>query len=43
MSGDRIQMTRSVLNELMDKLPSDAYFNIVSFGTTSKSMFEKSV
>ena len=43
MGGDRIEMTKSVLNELMDKLPLDAYFNIVSFGSTNVLMFGESV
>lgn len=33
MGGNRIEMTKSVLLELMDKLPADSYFNIVSFGS----------
>jgi hypothetical protein len=43
MDGDRMIMTREVLNELLDHLPGNAYFNIVSFGSEYKFLFTKSV
>jgi hypothetical protein len=33
MDGDRIKVAREVLVELLDQIPSDAYFNVVSFGS----------
>jgi uncharacterized protein with von Willebrand factor type A (vWA) domain len=42
MDGDRMLMTRKVLNELLDHLPSDAYFNIISFGSKYQFLFTQS-
>jgi len=39
MDGDRIEMTKSVLNELLDRIPIDSYFNIVSFGSYYELMY----
>ena len=43
MNGNRMEMTKSALLELMEKLPADSYFNIVSFGSSFEAMFSKSV
>jgi hypothetical protein len=43
MMGDRISMLKTVLNELLSQLPNDAYFNVVSFGSSHNKMFSESV
>lgn len=42
MDGSRIQITRATLTNLLDQLPEDSYFNIISFGSSYKMMFNGS-
>lgn len=40
--NDRIRMTKKVLSELLNMIPADSYFNVVSFGSSYLPMFESS-
>jgi uncharacterized protein with von Willebrand factor type A (vWA) domain len=41
MSGSRIKMARDALVFFLKSLPSQCFFNIVSFGSKYKSMFNQ--
>jgi len=41
MYGDRIKIVRNALSQLIDLLPKDSYFNIISFGSNYDSMFPR--
>ena len=43
MKGDRIKMARSALQLFLKSLPSDSYFNVISFGNTYHHMHHSSV
>ena len=42
MSGARIEKAKEALILFLKSLPEDSYFNVVSFGSKSIKMFEKS-
>ncbi len=42
MSGSRIKMARDALVFFLKSLPSQCFFNIVSFGSHYRSMFDQS-
>jgi von Willebrand factor A domain-containing protein 5 len=41
MSGDRILKLKSSLVRILNTLPDNSYFNIISFGSSFKPMYEK--
>ena len=43
MGGSRINKAKEALILFIKSLPQDTYFNVVSFGSNSESMFPKSV
>jgi len=43
MRGDRIKMAREALIFFLKSLPSQCFFNIVSFGSRHKQMYPNSV
>jgi len=42
MAGSRMKMAREALVFFLKSIPSQCYFNIVSFGSRYTSIFEKS-
>jgi uncharacterized protein with von Willebrand factor type A (vWA) domain len=40
MQGDRMEMTKEVLMQVLDLLPKDSLFQIISFGTHYTQMFQ---
>lgn len=43
MSGQRIQKAREALVMFLKSLPEDSYFQVVSFGSSSQNLHDKSV
>lgn len=43
MEGDRIENAKRALLLFLKSLPVDSYFNVISFGSSYRSIFEKSV
>jgi uncharacterized protein with von Willebrand factor type A (vWA) domain len=43
MDGIRIQNAKAALEIFLRSLPEDSYFNVVSFGSNHKFLFEKSM
>ena len=43
MEGDRIEQVKKAMKNFLEILPENAYFNVVSFGTSFEFMFPKSV
>lgn len=43
MGGPRINKAKLALMVFLKSLPEDSYFNVVSFGTTYKFLFQESV
>ena len=43
MEGNKMSGTKAMLELFVRSLPSDCFFNIVSFGSTHKSLFKQSV
>ncbi len=43
MNGDRIESAKKVIQELIDLLPTNSYFNVYSFGSGYSTMFNESV
>ncbi len=42
MKGDRIKMARSALQLFLKSLPTDSYFNVISFGNTYQGLYHAS-
>jgi len=42
MSGKRINKAKEALILFLKSLPTDSYFNIISFGTHYKKLYDKS-
>ena len=43
MGGSRIEKAKEALILFIKSLPQDSFFNVVSFGSSSETMFPKSV
>ena len=42
MGGQRIKKAKEALLLFLKSLPEDSYFNVISFGQSSRKVFEKS-
>jgi hypothetical protein len=43
MSGERIEKAKESLILFLNSLPTDSYFNVVSFGTSFRNLYEQPV